>query len=151
MATEALESKTEEDKRREVKEFLRRAGEGEKLEVQRLAAEWWIEDLYRIEAEMQQEANLCQDADILWPEEREGYRTGTLEKEEARDEDEEENGNDGTMTSGEDIGGTDEDAERDNDVFDGDKDVDRDAVRVSGGSEGDEWASGVSNGDEGKD
>ena len=43
-----------------------------------------------------------------------------MEEEEARDEDEYEDINEGTVTPGEDIDGTDEDAEQDNNVSNGD-------------------------------
>ena len=50
MATEALERAVEEDEWRKVEEALRRAEEGERLEVQRLTAERQIEVLKRMEA-----------------------------------------------------------------------------------------------------
>ena len=53
----------------------------------------------------------------------------TLEEEEAQDEDYEDDGNEGTMTSVEEIDGTDEDTERYNKISDGGEDVDLDTVR----------------------
>ena len=50
VATEALERAVEEDEWRKVEEALRRAEEGERLEVQRLTAERQIEVLKRMEA-----------------------------------------------------------------------------------------------------
>ena len=69
---------------------------------------------------------------------------GILEEEEAQDKYGEEDGDEGTTTSGEDINRPDKDAEQDNDVSDGDKNFDRDAVQGSGSSEADKWDSGKS-------
>ena len=62
----------------------------------------------------------------------------------------EEDGDDGTTTSGEDINGPDKDAEQDDGIFDEEKDVDWDAVWGSGGSEVNKWVSGGSDGDKEK-
>ena len=62
-----------------------------------------------------------------------------MEEEEEWDKDNEEDGDEGTVMSGEDIGGPEEDAERDSDVSDGDKDVDQDSVRGGGVYEAGEW------------
>ena len=73
------------------------------------------------------------------------------EEEEERDKYNKEDGDEGTMVSGEDIGGPNEDTDRDDSVSDGDKDDDQYAVRGGGGSESDKWESGGSDGDENKE
>ena len=64
MAKEALERAAKDSKPREVEEALTRAEEGERPEVQRLAAERRIKALIRIEAEIRKEAKLRQDAKL---------------------------------------------------------------------------------------
>ena len=59
MVTESLERAAEEAGRREVEESMRRAEEVDQSEVQRLAAEWWIKEIKRMEAG-RLEANLRQ-------------------------------------------------------------------------------------------
>ena len=67
-----------------------------------------------------------------------------LEEQEAWDGDDEEEINEETMTSGEDINRINEDAERDDDVSAGYEDVDRDAIRGGGSSEAEKRYSGGS-------
>ena len=83
MATEALERAVEEAKRREAEKALIRAEEGDCSEVQKLAVEWRIEalkkmEVKRLDTKLQKEDELRQEAELRWPdfetaEEGEGY------------------------------------------------------------------------------
>ena len=77
-----------------------------------------------MENELRQEDELKRPK-VETTEEGGGSGMGASEEEGAWYKDEEEDGDEGTMTSGEEIDGPNENVEQDDNVSDGDKDVDR--------------------------
>ena len=68
-----------------------------------------------------------------------------------QDKEDEDDGNEGKTTSGEETNRTDEDTKRDDDASNGEEDVDWYAVRGGVGYEADKWDSGGSDGDKNKE